>query len=236
LAIGLVGLLVAVLVVLAGCGDDPATGDPQSHEGQPGDRPSGVTGGGEPADPDSGAARPNASVDVEVAVADDRLLVDYSVTNNGAHDLLVLNRLPQPAGAGTSYVDDIAYATGQGDGRVQVAQRVFPWPDDVRIDYAQAPQMGATGLAPSGSLDVHLEVPLPLERRQPFGDDLGYGPISLPDPVTEVEFCLGVIAPPYPRGVSPTLDQDDPTLMLLAHGDAAHQAQYLFCSEPVALD
>ena len=223
-----IGLLMAVL---SGCGDDPATGDPRSD-----DHPTDVTQGGEPADPASGAARPSASVDFEVAVADDRLLVDYTVTNHGAHDLLVLNRLPQPAGAGTSYVDDIVYVTGLDDGRVQVAQRVFPWPDSVRIDYAQAPQMGATGLAPSGSLDVHLEVPLPLERRQPFGDDLGYGPISLPDPATEVEFCLGVIAPPYPRGVSPALDEDDPTLMLLAHGDAAHQAQYLFCSDPVVLD
>ncbi|MDQ4052112.1 MAG: hypothetical protein M3237_05350 [Actinomycetota bacterium] len=226
LATGLaIGLLTAVP---SGCGADP---EPQAQPSR--DQPTDVTEGGEPADPASGAVRPTASVGIEVAADDDRLLVDYSVTNDGKDDLLVVNRLPQPAGAGTSYVDDIAYASGKDDGRVQVAQRVFPWPDSDRIDFGQAPHMGATGLPPGESLDVHLEVAMPLERRQPFGDDLGYGSITLPDPVTDIVFCLGVIAPPYPRGVSPTLDPGDPSLMLLAHGDAAHEAQYLFCSDPV---
>jgi hypothetical protein len=226
-AVGLVaGLLAAVL---SGCSDDS---DPEQPEQEP---MSSVTDGGEPADPTSDAARPDASVEFDVT-ADDSLRVSYTVTNDGADDLLVVNRLPQPAGAGTSYVDDISYATGQDDGRVQVAQRAFAWPDSDAIDFAQAPEVGATRLPPGESLDVTLEVGLPLERSQPFGDDLGYGDIELPDPVTDAVFCLGVIAAPYPSGVSPRPDEDDPSLVRLAHGDATHDAQYLFCSDPVELD
>jgi hypothetical protein len=80
---------------------------------------------------------------------------------------------------------------------------------------------------------VDLTVPVPLQRHQPFGEDLGYGPIRLPDPASEVTFCLGVIASPYDRSLGLRAGPEGDTI---AHGNAAHDAQYLFCSESVPVE
>ncbi|MEJ7775390.1 MAG: hypothetical protein WKF72_11335 [Nocardioidaceae bacterium] len=216
------GLIVlAILIFPTACDADGSAIDASS-----------VTDGGEPADPSVRVDRPQADFEVEIAVGASDVVVTYTFTNGSDDELLVVNRLPAASGASVEYVSDIAYITGQDDGRALVSQRAFAWPDSDRIDFGQAPQVGATRVEPGGQVAVELSVPLPLERSQPFGDDLGYGTITLPDPVIDVMFCLGVIAPPY----APSLGLEDQAgVTTLAHGNESHAAQYLFCSDPVEL-
>jgi len=192
----------------------------------------GIEEGGEPDDPAGDVERPDASYDVKVTADAAAVRVEYSLTNDSAQPMLVVNRLPEQAGAGLRYPTHGAYVTGQDDARVLVSQRAFAWPDTDRMDWAQAPRVGVSRLASGESVNVTLVVSRPLARSQPFGDDLGYGRIALPDPAEDVVFCVGVIPAPYPLAIGMTEDDGVPTI---AHGDAANEAQYLFCSDPVSL-
>ncbi|MGB0099439.1 MAG: hypothetical protein WBP61_04085 [Nocardioides sp.] len=221
---------VAVLVgtlALAGCGDDPTGATGSSPETGVS---STVQDGGEPADPTSPAARPEVDVDTALEVDQDAVRVTYRITNRSDTELLVPDRLADENG---DYDGDTsrAYVTGTETG-VVIAQRVFPLPDTDRKDWAQAPQVRATRIAPGETLRGEVEVPRPLERRQPYGDDLGYGTISLPDPAEEVSFCVGVIAAPYPVAIA---DQARARSPLVDHGNQDAAAQYLFCSETESL-
>ena len=212
--------LVALLLALAGCGSDPA--GPEGGGGN-----AGSPGPAEPADVRPDVPRPDVTADLQVDPGADAVAVRYSVTNDGAAPLLLANRLPHVVGAGTSYDSTLAYVTGAGADGVEISQRVFPWPDG-DVERVAAPQVGASVLEAGATVTVALEVPLPLVRSQPFGDDLGEGTIELPDPVAQVSFCLGVL--PRTAGAAP----DEDGVVLVAHGDAA-LTQYLLCSDPVAL-
>jgi len=221
---GLVGLAVSAVVV-TGC--DSAGPVNLGGGGAPG-----IEDGGEPDDPGGKVDRPDASYDVKVTVDETDVHIQYSLSNDSGQPLLVVNQLPVVAGAGLRYRDDLAYVTGQDNDRVQLSQRVFAWPDTDKKNWAQAPRVGVTRLAPGKSVTATISVPRPLTRSQPFGDDLGYGTIALPDPVKDVVFCLGVIPSPWPLAIGMTEDDGVPTI---AHGDASNEAQYLFCSDPKPL-
>ena len=225
--------LAAVTVgalVLSACGSEP------DDEGDDGGGPGGgevssaVRDGGEPADPTSPAARPDADFAAEVTVADGAIRVTYRFTNRSDDEMLLPDQLADENGEydGTT---SRAYVTGE-DGAVLISQRVFPQPDTDRKDWAQAPKVQATRVAAGESVRGSVEVPRPFERLQPFGDDLGYGVIALPDPAGEVRFCLGVLSSPYPV---PVADQAGVAAPLLDHSNQNAEAQYLFCSDPVAV-
>ena len=186
----------------------------------------------EPADPPGTPTRPAAQFDVQVSPEEDGVRVSYRLVNQGSAPLLVPNRLPVPAGAGVRYRSDLAYVTGGPDGLVELAHRVFAWPDSDRKTWEVAPRVGVTQVAPGRSVSAELTVPLPLTRNQPFGDDIGYGTIRLPDPIQDVVFCLGVL-PGASSGVIP-LHRDDGVL-LTEHGNSTNSAQFLYCSDPVPL-
>ncbi len=209
--------LLAPMVAACGGGSDGG-----SDGGSP-------AAGEEPADVRPDVPRPQVSAHLTVEVGGDAVSIDYRLVNDGDLALLVANRLPRPAGAGVSYDDALAYVTGAGEGSVEISQRVFPTPDGDG-ERVQAPQIGATVLEPGSSLAVTLDVPLPLERNQPFGDDLGAGPITLPDEVSDVSFCLGLL----PRALADAAPDED-GVVLLAHTDASAAVQYLLCSEPTPL-
>jgi hypothetical protein len=219
---GLIGvLLLGPLLVsaLSGCDDggEGSTGEPAASE---------------PADPAGTPTRPAAQFDVQVAPEEDGVRVSYRLVNQGSAPLLVPNRLPVPAGAGVRYRSDQAYVSGGPDGLVQLSHRVFAWPDTARMTWEVAPRVGVTQVAPGRSVSAELTVPLPLTRNQPFGDDIGYGTIRLPDPVEDMVFCLGVL--PGPSSGAIPLHRDDGVL-LTEHGNSTNSAQHLFCSDPVPL-
>jgi hypothetical protein len=221
---GLVGLAVSAAVV-TGCN----SAGPVNLGG--GGAP-GIEDGGEPDDPGGNGDRPDAAYDVKVTVDASAVHVGYSLTNKAAQPMLVVNRIPAVAGAGVRYWDDRAYVTGQDNDRVQLSQRAFAWPNTDRKNWVQAPRVGVTRVAPGETVTATISVPRPFTRSQPFGDDLGYGTIALPDPAKDVVFCLGVIPSPWPLAIGMTEDDGVPTI---AHGDAANDAQYLFCSDPKPL-
>ena len=218
------GLLAALLVgvlALAGCGSSDGSG------------PGSTRHGGEPDDPPGEVAAPAADFDATVDVGDDAVTVHYALTNRSGGDLLVVDRLPKAAGAGVRYEPGRAYVVGQGEDEAQISQRVFATPHPSRVDFAQAPRVGATLLADGDELTGTVEVPLPLERASPYGDDLGYGEIRLPDPVREAIFCLGVLPPPYDVAIG---KQAEDGAITIAHGGASNAGQHLFCSDPAELE
>lgn len=215
-------VLLAVLVALgvAGCDSSGGSG------------PSSTPAGGEPDDPPGEVAEPAADFDATIDVGDDAVTVRYTLTNRSGGDLLVTDRPPVQVGAGVRYSPDETYVVGQGDGRVQISQRAFATPDPSRVDFAQPPRVGATTLADGEELSGSVEVPVPLARSYPFGDDLGYGEIRLPDPVRQVTFCLGVLPPPYDPAINKQTEDGTTTI---AHDDVSNAGQHLFCSDAVDL-
>lgn len=216
---------VVLAATLGGCTDD----DPAPTGG------GGTTieDGGEPADPAVKAPKPKATFDATVEPQSDDVRVTYTFTNESDGELLLVNGLPEPSGASVRYTDQLTYITGEDDGQVLLSHRAFPWPDTDRSAWGEAPRVGVTRVATSQTKTVEVTVPLPLVRRQPFGDDLGYGEISLPDPVDSVRFCLGAIAPPYHPALGLQSEDGQTTI---GHGNKTHESQYLFCTEPVGTD
>jgi hypothetical protein len=220
-AVVLGGLLGASL---AGCGDRSSGGEPTEQDADPS-----IVKGGEPSDPAVDVPAPDASFDADVVVEGDTVRVSYHVTNDGTTPLLLVNQVPDRGSSG-ALSDTRAYVVGGvaggPDGLVQVGHRLFARPDTDRMSWDSDPDVGLTRLRPGRSLDVQVEVPL--ERYSPWGDDLGYGTIELPDPVEEVEFCLGVVAEPDPSRI---IEQDGDALMT-THGSTSDQ--YLFCTDPAS--
>lgn len=222
-----------VLAALAGCGSEDGDGGDGDGDGMPA-----FTEGGEPADPPPAAPRPDVDFEAEVEVVDGEVRAQYTVTNNTGQAVFLPNRVPVPSGGGVHHAN-LPYVTGADDGVVVLSQRAFPWPDPT-VTRAVPPRGAGTMLPAGEAVTVALGAPAPLERRHPFGDDLGHGTIALPDPVTGVRLCVGVVAPPFPpamgldrvqRGTTPAEDVYE-----FAHGNAAHDAQHLFCSDTVPYD
>lgn len=215
----LLAALAAVLgLALGGCGADAKD-------------PSPAGGPSDPADPDGGVADPGLDFAATVRTGDGTVRVSWRLRNTTDGELLVLDGVPRAAGAGVRYDAALAYVTGRGSG-ILLSQRAFPWPDTDAMTWEQAPRVGVTRLAAGAELRRELTVAEPLERRHPFGADLGDGPVALPDDPDEVTFCLGVVAPPYPPALG--LSEDD-GVTTVNHGNATWDAQTQLCADPAAL-
>ncbi|KUL33003.1 hypothetical protein [Actinoplanes awajinensis] len=163
-----------------------------------------------------------------VEVRDRAVHVTYRLTNRSGTDLIALNR-DSPAGV---------YITGSGPGQVTIAERVFPRPDTTTMTWYVSPQVSGTVLAPGDTTGDDFTVPLPLERRHPYGNDYGDGVIPLPDPVTEIRFCLGVIRPadlPVPAATASAAPGSAHPSVVLPHLGVNAQVQHLSCTDPAPL-
>lgn len=216
LAVALVGTLV-----VAGCAgaEEEQVPDPTSTEGGP-------------AEPAQEALRPDVDFAADLTLGADAVAVSWTLTNTGDRPLLVVDRAPRASGASVVYDPSVAYVVGADDGLVQVASRLFHAPETDRMSWARPPRAGATELAAGATLARELAVPLPLVRSSPWGDDVGHGPIELPDPVEAVQFCLGVLAGEPQPSWGPGADGD---VVVLNHGGGAVAAQHVLCSDPVPL-
>lgn len=187
------------------------------------------TGGG-PTEPSQEAPRPDVDFTAEVTPGSDAIAVSWSLTNTGDRPLLVVDHLQRASGASVIYDPETAYVVGGTDDTVQVAQRLYDLPETDTMSYAQLPTAGATELAPGDTIERELSVPVPLVRASPWGNDLGAGPIALPDPIESVQFCLGVIAGDPQPSWGAGRDGD---VVVLEHGSEAVAAQHVLCSDLV---
>jgi hypothetical protein len=190
----------------------------------------------EPPDPQAKGTAPDAGFTSTVETRGQALHITYELTNRSDGELIVFNRVPAFSPSG-SMVEDPAsvYVIGSGpEGRVQVAKRAFHQLESDKTDWAQTPLIGVTALAPGKALREEFDVPLPLERRRPYGDDYGDGPVKLPDPVREVVFCVGAArAADLPTPAAPPGGSDFGPV--LGHVPKITEPQYLWCSPPSAL-
>ncbi|MEV0274670.1 hypothetical protein AB0H43_38355 [Hamadaea sp. NPDC050747] len=174
----------------------------------------------EPADPPASGAPPAVGFTAEVVVEGQSLHVTYRLTNQSPDELLVLNRVPGAA--------DAVYVVGRsGTHVVEIGKRAFAMPDTDKVSWAQAARVGVTKVPPGESVGEQLTVSLPLSRRHPYGDDYGDGTITLPDPIEQVVFCLGVVRASEAKGLAA-----DETL---PHLSSTTSVQHLFCSNPIGL-
>lgn len=178
------------------------------------------------------APRPDVSFDVEVTPGPSSIAVSWSLTNIGDEPLLVVNRLPRASGATVVFDPEVVYVVGGDDGLVTISSRLFDLPETDRMDWVQLPQTGATEVEPGEVITQDLSVPVPLHRSSPWGDDIGYGPIELPDPITSVQYCLGVLTGEPQPTWGPGRDGD---VVVINHGSQALAAQHLLCSDRVPL-
>ncbi len=211
--------LVAALA-LAGCGS-AGDGGEGGEGGDPG------TGSGPVGQGTTDTVEATFDVDVDVAPSDTAVSVRYEWTNESDEAVLVVDRPTARVGASTRPSPEAWYAVGVGDGVVQVSQRLFERPVDAP-DAAQEIPVGMTQVAPGATLDGSLEVPLPIVEATPYDGRHAPGEGPVGDP-TSVQFCLGVLVPPYdPRLVDRTDDG-----VIGYHGST--ELQTLFCSDPVGL-
>jgi hypothetical protein len=185
----------------------------------------------EPADPSAKGAAPDVAFSATVTPKDGAIAISYRLTNRSSGELIVPNRVPAYGAAGTLTPDPNAvYVTGGDDDEAVLSKRVFPRPDTDKVNWATTPLTYGTIVAPGASVAEDITVPLPLTRRHPYGDDFGEGTIKLPDPITSVRFCLGVIN----RADLPTAPVKDGVLTV-ANSKAAASVQHLSCTKSVKL-
>jgi hypothetical protein len=202
---------LAAVLGSAGCGSTPA----------------------EPADPRATGTPPTVQFTAGVEVRGQSLQISYQLVNSSGQDLIVLNQVPAFTASGSPKPDvNAVYVTGADlQGRVEISKRAFAMPDTENKSWAQAARISGVVVKPGQSVGEELTVPLPLRRHHPYGDDLGEGTISLPDPVTEVVFCLGVIREAEARLPSGGAE----TPVTLPHLGSTTGIQHLSCSAPVRL-
>ncbi|HWS37607.1 MAG TPA: hypothetical protein VN408_33365 [Actinoplanes sp.] len=188
-----------------------------------------TAGPGEPADPPAEGPAPPVGFQASVVVRGQSLHITYELVNTGDASLTVFNRVSSYSWSGTPSDDPAGvYVTGTGEsGRVQIAKRVFPRPDTDKVSWAVTPRTGAVTVAPGASVREEFDVALPLQRHHPYGDDLGDGPVKLPDPVREVVFCLGVAR----TSELPAASAES----TYPHDATVSGVQHLSCSEPVEI-
>jgi hypothetical protein len=203
---GLVAL-AAVALLVAGCSSEPRE--------PPTSKPTGP----------APSVEFTASVQTRAGAID----ISYRLVNRDDKVLYALNRIfPYDDPFHYESKPDEVYIVGRRRGGVEIAKRAFDMPPG--IDYEAASVLGGTRLAPRQSVEESLSVPLPLERRHPYGDEVIEGTVTLPDPIRSVVFCLGVVditPEEYPGAIEP---------LLFTHGAYTTSAQHVFCSEPVSLD
>ncbi|MFI7596702.1 hypothetical protein [Actinoplanes sp. NPDC049681] len=183
----------------------------------------------EPSDPPATGTPPAVRFTSSVESRGQALHIRYELVNESGGELIVLNRVPAHSASGAPVTDPGAvYVTGAGPkGRVEIAKRAFAMPVTDKKTWAQPAQISGVTVRPGRAVSEELTVPLPLHRHHPYGDDYGDGPISLPDPVTEAVFCVGVL-----RATDAPSAGAEAAVVTLPHLSSTTRVQYLSCSPP----
>lgn len=193
----MVALGLAVALALTGCAAKP----------------------GEPPDPTPSGPAPDVAFTADIAAGPDGFRISYRLTNRSTEDLIALSGPEPPARPDRNAVSIIATAV---PGRVQIAKRAFAKPDN----YIETQESMAGGMivAPGASVAEQLYVPAPTHSIAPFSTLDGH---PLPDPITEVVFCVGVL-----RLREAHVASNDGSVVTVSESTATTSVQHLFCSAP----
>jgi hypothetical protein len=186
----------------------------------------------EPVDPPASGNPPAVGFTATVTVEGQAIRISYQLVNQSPDELIVLNRVPAYAAAGTQKADpNSVYIVGRAKTHtVEIAKRAYPMPETGKKDWGQAARVTGITLPPGQSVSEELTVPLPLQRRHPYGDDFGEGTIALPDPINDVVFCVGVLRKSEAQSVAASGDG-----VSMPHLVSTTSMQHLFCSTPAKL-
>lgn len=167
---------------------------------------------------------PNVEFTASVQPRPDAIDISYRLVNRDDRTLYALNRVFPADDERMPSTPDEVYITGRSRGVVEISKRAFDMPPG--ISYGAAEVIGGTPLAPGASVEESFSVPLPLQRRHPYGNEIIEGTVTLPDPIRAVVFCLGVVD---------TVPRDAPGWLLFHHDTRVTPGQHVFCSTPAAL-
>lgn len=200
-------LLVALAVLVVGCGND----DPSTDQATP------TSGAGDPSStgaPTDGALR----LDGGITASDAGIQLDVTLTNEGDEALYVVERFVNPDEAEVRYLDD-------GDGSVRLLRTLTGPISGTAFD--RQPTAEALRLEPGASVDRSGSYPSPT--------DPAAGPwLGEPAPsATEATFCIGSVPVSAHPEVTEGDGPDGPVATLDDYADGP--AQSLACTDPVAL-
>jgi hypothetical protein len=126
----------------------------------------------------------NSDIQLDRSSGKERLVIKYSVKNNGSKPVLVFNQGDESnPGPFTVYIEPLA------DGTVEISKRGFLPPDNPSPTYVIYP--GALKLEPGKSINDRVELTLQyITRRRPYASVTpGAG---MPETIQKVRFCLGI--------------------------------------------
>lgn len=166
---------------------------------------------------------PSVEFTASVQLGPEAIDISYRLVNRDDRVLYALNRVFPDDERLPSSPDEV-YLTGRPGGVVEIAKRAFDMPPGFLYDAAAV--IGGTPLAPGQSIEESFSVPLPLQRRHPYGNEVREGRVNLPDPIRAVIFCLGVVG---------TVPPDAPGPLLFHHDTRVTPKQHVFCSTPATL-
>lgn len=131
----------------------------------------------------------------DLAVEDDRLVVEYVLENRGEEPVVVIDQLPRIIGMGELEAEDIdpalAYVSAPGGGIVRVSRQVWGLGDESG-DASVQPVVGGTRIAPGEGHRGRMEVPLPAEARGPEYSSPDYSDRGLRR-ADSIQVCLGIV-------------------------------------------
>jgi len=123
------------------------------------------------------------------AKAGNLLLFRYQVQNHGASDVYVMDAMPMTAPDGKTGVNPNAVLVALGEEALAIVGKVLaPMPADRRMAVAAVPL--ACRIAPGGTLESELKIPLPFAETSPYYADARLRSYE-PADITATCFVLG---------------------------------------------
>ncbi|WP_422771851.1 hypothetical protein ACN28C_01645 [Plantactinospora sp. WMMC1484] len=123
-----------------------------------------------------------SSFDAEITPRPEALAIRYTLRNQGAEPIVGYVGVE---GDAASHAYDV-YVTARKDGTVELAKRTFAILPGVNADAVGT--IEGTVVPPGEDVSEEFSVSLPLEGRRPY-----VATVTLPEPVRDVVFCLGVV-------------------------------------------
>jgi hypothetical protein len=178
-----------------------------------------ATTAGEPPDPTPSGPAPDVAFTAKITAGPGGFQISYRLTNRSTEDLIALYGPEPPTRPDRNAVSIIGTAV---PGRVQIAKRAFAKPDNYYEN--QFSMAGGVIVEPGASVAEQLYVPTPVLSIAPFPN---IDRIPLPDPITEVVFCVGLL-----RLSDAHIASNDKGFVTVTESAATTSVQHLFCSAP----